>query len=140
MSESSQWLFTAFSFSQLQLTGILILSHKSFDERNEVYYRISFLTSESALKRSEIKQSWRSGVSRESRLHLCLRLSPLASELQSRQRASSRGGRVTLPSPAAGLHQVHRHLVRGLHPSRDALQQAHLPWEALPRPAEPHSG
>ena len=51
MSESSQWLLTAFLLSRLQLVGILILSHKSFDKRNEVYCRNSNLISESALKR-----------------------------------------------------------------------------------------
>ena len=38
-----------------------------------------------------------------------------------------------------GLHQVHWHLVCGLHPGRDTLQQTHLPQEALPRPAETRS-
>jgi len=40
----------------------------------------------------------------------------------------------------SGLLQVHWHLVSGLHPGGDVVQQAHLPWETLPGPAQPHPG
>ena len=40
----------------------------------------------------------------------------------------------------AGLQQVYRHVGRGLHPGRDALQPPHIPRQALPGPAQPHHG
>lgn len=39
-----------------------------------------------------------------------------------------------------GLHQINRYLVCGLHPGRDAFQPTHIPWQALPGPAEPYPG
>lgn len=38
----------------------------------------------------------------------------------------------------AGLYQVNRHLVRGLHSGGDVEQPAHLPRQALPRSAQPY--
>lgn len=133
MSESSQWLLTAFSFSQLQLEGVLILSLKSFDKRNEVCYRNSNLISECALKRGMKSSSL--GFLASYKKASCVCLCTLShARLNCRAGRARRHGAagVTLPSPAAGLHQVHRHLVRRLHPRGDALQQAHLPREALP--------
>ncbi len=40
----------------------------------------------------------------------------------------------------SGIYKVHRHLVGGLHFSRDAVQQAHLSGQALSGSAEPHPG
>ena len=47
---------------------------------------------------------------------------------------------VSLCLSPSGLHQVHRHLVSGLHPGWDVVQQAHLPWETLLGSAQPHPG
>lgn len=40
----------------------------------------------------------------------------------------------------AGLHQINRYLVGGVHPRGNAVQPPYLPREALPGPAEPHPG
>lgn len=41
---------------------------------------------------------------------------------------------------SAGLHKVYWHLVGRMYPRRDVIQPSTVPGQALPGPAQPHSG